>query len=90
MVATERQIRACRANRKLWRGHTPEGLERLREAAKRTKPWLKSTGPRTEAGKDRSKMNALKHGAYSAPVKAARKHLTQQIRLVRQFLSETE
>ena len=30
------------------------------------KPWLNSTGPRTIAGKERCKLNAEKHGGYSA------------------------
>jgi len=67
-MATERQIAANRANRRLWRGHTADGLNRLQEAAIRNRPWLRSTGPRTEAGKDRSKLNALKHGGFSADV----------------------
>lgn len=29
------------------------------------KPWEMSTGPKTDAGKDISKMNAFKHGARS-------------------------
>lgn len=29
-------------------------------------PWLNSTGPRTIAGKERCKLNAEKHGRYSA------------------------
>ncbi len=31
-----------------------------RERIARTKPWVKSTGPKTLEGKQRSKMNALK------------------------------
>ena len=31
-----------------------------RERIKRTKPWLKSSGPKTIEGKEISKMNALK------------------------------
>ncbi len=31
-----------------------------RERIKRTKPWLKSTGPKTIEGKEHTKMNALK------------------------------
>ena len=29
-------------------------------------PWRNSTGPRTVAGKDRCRLNAEKHGGYSA------------------------
>ena len=39
---------------------TPERRQRQREAIKRWKPWEKSTGPRTEAGKLRSSRNAAK------------------------------
>lgn len=33
--------------------------------ARRDHPWTRSTGPRTRAGKERSKHNALKHGYHS-------------------------
>lgn len=36
---------------------------------KNWKPWEQSTGPKTEEGKETSKMNAQKHGAYSLEVK---------------------
>jgi hypothetical protein len=36
---------------------TPKGLQSLREAALRNKPWLHSTGPRTPEGKARSSQN---------------------------------
>lgn len=29
-------------------------------------PWMNSTGPRTSAGKERCRLNAEKHGGYSA------------------------
>lgn len=32
----------------------------------KNKPWLKSSGAKTEAGKIRSSMNALKHGKFKA------------------------
>jgi hypothetical protein len=43
-----------------------KGLQALRRTAARTKPWKKSTGPKTATGKMRSRMNGLKHGMYSA------------------------
>ena len=36
---------------------TPEQRERYREAALKTKPWLRATGPKTEAGKAKSAAN---------------------------------
>ena len=35
------------------------GRRKLRRTIRRTKPWLRSTGPRTEAGKLRSAANAI-------------------------------
>ena len=35
------------------------------------KPWKHSTGARSEEGKEISKMNALKHGCYTASARAA-------------------
>jgi hypothetical protein len=40
--------------------------EIVQQSAQRTKPWAWSTGPRTAAGKARSKLNAWKHGERSA------------------------
>ena len=68
-MATERQILANRLNRMLWQGLTLEGRERLRNAALQNRPWERSTGPKTEAGKNRSKMNALRHGGRSKVVR---------------------
>ncbi len=44
---------------------TPEERRRQAEAIRRWKPWEKSTGPKTEKGKESAKMNAFKHGGYS-------------------------
>ena len=85
-MATERQIRANRRNRELWTGHTSVGIESLRQAVRRNRPWLKSTGPRTEAGKARSRMNALTHGERSVVAVRQRKELNHWVREVRELL----
>lgn len=46
-------------------GWTQERRLKQSEAIKRCKPWEKSTGAKTPEGKEKSKMNAYKHGARS-------------------------
>lgn len=45
---------------------TIEERQRQAELIRRWQPWKKATGARTEAGKQASKMNALRHGFYAA------------------------
>ena len=47
-------------------GWTPERRARQSEAIKRWKPWEKSTGAKTAEGKEKSKMNAWKHGFFGS------------------------
>ncbi len=49
---------------------TTEERQRQAELVRGWQPWQKSTGAKTKAGKERSKMNAVKHGLYSAENKA--------------------
>jgi hypothetical protein len=51
-------------------GWTLERRQRQAELIQRWKPWQHSTGARTEEGKEISKMNALKHGCYTASAMA--------------------
>jgi len=52
-----RRVAAGKLNRAKRRGLTPEGRERLRQAALAHRPWLSATGPRTTAGKARVAAN---------------------------------
>ena len=47
-------------------GWSPERRAAQAARMRARKPWLKSTGPRSAAGKRTAKMNALKHGHRSA------------------------
>ena len=48
---------------------TPEQRARQSALLRRLKPWTRSTGPRTAAGKEKSRMNALRLGFRSAQMK---------------------
>ena len=45
---------------------TPEARAAQAAKIRGWQPWTNSTGPRTVAGKERCKLNAEKHGGYSA------------------------
>ena len=49
--------------------------EKQRQRILKNQPWLKSTGPITEEGKQASSKNAVKHGHYTAHKIALRKLL---------------
>jgi hypothetical protein len=51
--------------KKYRRNLSPEFIEAARQRILATKPWEKSTGPRTEEGKLKSSQNAFKHGRRS-------------------------
>ncbi|RFB78946.1 hypothetical protein [Methylovirgula sp. 4M-Z18] len=46
-------------------------------------PWLKSTGPKTAAGKQRVAQNTISHGACSAEMKEIRAYLRAWRRTLR-------
>src|SRR5689334_12918301 len=47
------------------KGWSPERRARQAARIRATKPWLRSTGPKTEEGKARCAANALRHGGRS-------------------------
>ena len=52
-----RRVAAGKLNRRKRGPLSPEGRERLRQAALANRPWLASTGPRTPEGKARAARN---------------------------------
>ena len=64
-------------NELMGKGWTRERKQKARETALRVRPWEKSTGPRSNVGKERSRLNALKHGMRSAEAVALRKVMVQ-------------
>lgn len=48
---------------------TDEARAKQAERIRKSKPWLKSTGPRTEQGKRVSRMNARKAGVFDAEMR---------------------
>ena len=64
---------------------TPAGLRSLREAVHRVRPWEASTGPRTAQGKERSRMNAWRHGERSLAASEQRREATELMRVIRRL-----
>lgn len=54
---------------------TKEAREKQSAMMRRLKPWLKSTGPKTAAGKAKAAKNSYKTGRYAKPARAIRRHL---------------
>lgn len=68
---------------------TPEERARQAEMIRRWKPW-ETAGVRTEEGRAISSQNAMKHGAYGADVKAARRQLRECRRVLTWCKGEIE
>ena len=85
------------AKRRLKRsGWSPERRARQAELISAAKPWSKSTGPKTGAGRARSATNVLKHGFRSRPfierIREERRLVrlaAQTIALAKMFLRNT-
>jgi hypothetical protein len=59
------------------------------QAIRRWKPWEKSSGAKTIAGKEISKLNARKHGAYDAANRLTQRELTaynRELKKLRQII----
>ena len=61
---------------------TPEERAAQRELIRNQKPWEKSTGPKTEAGKAVTSRNGTTHGMYSQSARDFREALHQARRLI--------
>lgn len=57
------------------KGWTEERRQKARERILKNKPWEKSTGPKTPAGKQNVALNALKHGGRSRVALALAKQI---------------
>lgn len=60
-----------------------ERRARQAELVKTWRPWLRSTGPKTSAGKTKSATNAVKHGLRSRQTTAELRQLRQALRRCR-------
>ena len=68
-------------------GWTPERRAQHALNIRNWKPWASSTGPKSQAGKDRSKTNAQRHGLRGRECQLLRKVLREQYRILN-MLSE--
>jgi hypothetical protein len=74
-VPNPRTVAAARRNRARRKGLTPEGREKLRQAALKNQPWRFSTGPRTPAGKAQMVLNGKKRQLGPRSVREVRAEL---------------
>ena len=76
------------------KGWTEERRRKQAEIIRRTRPWEKSTGPRTAEGKEKTRMNALKTGSRSAHVELLKEGLRLHILFLKRvdayFIAENE
>ena len=80
-MPSPRRVAAGRANRQKRRGPTPEGRERLRQAARANRPWEHTTGPRTPEGKARAARNGKARQKGEQSVREVRRSLAEVVGL---------
>jgi len=67
---------------------SPEYAQMQRDRIKKTKPWLKTKGPTTAEGKERSKMNALKTDPELHRIMQGYKQLMKQQKMLMQVIRD--
>ena len=77
-----RRVAAGKLNRQKRRGLTPEGRERLRQAARANRPWEHTTRPRTPEGKARAARNGKARQKGEQSVREVRRSLAEVVGLV--------
>jgi hypothetical protein len=70
-----RRVTAGKGNRTRRQGLTPEGREKLRQAALRNQPWRHSSGPRTAEGKAKAAKNGTARQVGPVSVRQLRAEL---------------
>ena len=83
-VPNPKRVAAGRRNREKRKGLTPEGRERLRQAAYAHQPWRYSTGPRTDEGK----AAAARNGKYRQQGHLSIRELKADLRAFRSLVNE--
>ncbi len=64
------------------KGWTPERRAKQAAAIRRWKPWQKSTGPKSTAGKQKASQNAYKEGGWA--------ELQRELRVLKKMMREQE
>jgi hypothetical protein len=80
-----KRVAAGRLNRMKRGPVTPEGRQRLREAALRNRPWDHATGPRTPAGKAQAAKNGKRRQTGQRSVREIRADVADVAAIIRQM-----
>lgn len=83
MLSSAARTQPTQSNAASRRGWSAARRAHHAAAIQRWKPWAKSTGPRTKAGKVKSAQNAWKHGGCAAPMRNVDAALARHARFLR-------